>query len=295
MLRKELGKPNLLMFLYHKTETYFLIWFLRCLNFAMKDTFTVITGASQGLGKAFAEELARDKKNLLLVSLPDEELPRLCKHFQKEYGIQAEFYETDLGKKENILGLATWINKNFDIDTLINNAGIGGTKKFDEVSASYIENMICLNVMATSILTHQLLPNLKSQKRSYVLNICSLAAFSPMAYKTVYPASKAFIYSFSRSLNEELKNTNITVSVVSPGPMKTNGNTTKRINKQGIFTKMALQEPSAVAKYSIEKMRKGKAVIVPNRLSWLVINFFPSWIMIPIMTKKFKKELNVQK
>src|SRR5690554_7260642 len=149
--------------------------------------------------------------------------------------------------------------------------------------------------MATTLLTHQLLANLKKQDKSYILNVSSLAAFSPIGYKTVYPASKAFIHSFSRGLNQELKNTNVSVSVVNPGPMKTNGNTTKRINKQGVFTKMALQEPTKVAQYSIKKMKQGIATIVPNPLSWLVINYMPSWIMIPIMSKKFKNELNVQK
>jgi|SRR5690554_109769 len=261
----------------------------------MNQAFAVITGASQGLGKAFAEVLARQHKNLVLISLPNEGLPELCAQFENQFSIRAEYYETDLGIKENVTDLAAWINANFKIDILINNAGIGGTKCFDDVSTAYIENIISINVSATSILTHRLLPNLKLSERAFILNVSSLAAFSPMAFKTVYPASKAFIHSFSRGLHQELKNTNVSVSVVNPGPMKTNGNTTKRINKQGVFTKMALQEPTKVAQYSIKKMKQGKATIVPNPLSWLVINYMPSWIMIPIMSKKFKNELNVQK
>lgn len=259
----------------------------------MKSTFAVITGASQGLGKAFAEELAREKKNLLLVSLPGESLPELCMKLEKQFSIQANYYETDLSDKENMVAVADWINQNFEIDTLINNAGIGGTESFEKVPTTYIEKIIWLNVMATSVLTHRLLPNLKLREKSYILNVSSLAAFSPMAFKTVYPASKSFVYSFSRGLHQELKNTNVSVSVVSPGPMKTNGNATARINQQGIFTRMALQEPKVVAQYSLKKMRIGKAVIVPKRLSWLVIKYLPSWMMIPIMSKKFKKELNV--
>ena len=80
---------------------------------------------------------------------------------------------------------------------LINNAGIGGSKKFSDASGSYIEKIIQLNVLATSLLTHQLLPNLQKSSKAYVLNVSSLAAFSPIGYKTVYPASKAFIHSFS--------------------------------------------------------------------------------------------------
>lgn len=257
----------------------------------MDQTFAVITGASQGLGKAFAEVLAGEGKNLVLISLPNEGLPALCSQLEKQFSIRAEYYETDLCSKENVSDLATWIDQNFKIDILINNAGIGGTKCFEEVSTAYIENIISLNVSATSTLTHRLLPNLKLREEAFILNVSSLAAFSPMAFKTVYPASKAFIHSFSRGLHQELKNTNVSVSVVNPGPMKTNGNTTERINKQGLFTRMALQEPTKVAHYSIQKMKKGKAIIITNWLSWLVINFMPSWIMIPIMSKKFKNEL----
>lgn len=87
--------------------------------------------------------------------------------------------------------------------------------------------------MATSLLTHQLLPNLQKSSKAYVLNVSSLAAFSPIGYKTVYPASKAFIHSFSRGLYQELKDTNVFVSVVNPGPMKTNAEVSRRIEEQG--------------------------------------------------------------
>lgn len=257
----------------------------------MNQAFAVITGASQGLGEAFAEVLARQNKNLLLISLPNENLPALCAQFEKQFSIRAEYYETDLCIKENVMDLAAWINANFQIDMLINNAGVGGTRCFEDVSTAYIDKIISLNVSATSTLTHLLLPNLKLQKEAFILNVSSLAAFSPMAFKTVYPASKAFIHSFSRGLHYELKDTNITVSVVNPGPMKTNGNATERINKHGFFTKMALQDPTKVAQDSIKKMKQGKAFIITNRLSWMVINYMPSWIMIPIMSKKFKNEL----
>src|SRR5690606_36215891 len=146
----------------------------------------VITGASQGLGKSFTKEIARQIKNLILNSLPEENLSGLCLNLEKEFGIKAIYYETDLSINSNVLKLAKWLNEHFEINFLINNAGVGGTKKFDEVSSNYIEKIIQINVMATSMLTHQLLPNLKRQHQSYIMNVSSLAAFSSIGYKTEF-------------------------------------------------------------------------------------------------------------
>lgn len=257
----------------------------------MEKNYAVITGASSGLGKAFAETLAGEKHSLLLISLPDEDLPQLCEELKNKFHISVACFETDLSERENVLKVAQWINMNYTIDILINNVGIGGSKQFDRAEIDYLQKMININITATTLLTHELLPNLRSRKKAHILNISSLAGLSPIPYKTIYPASKAFIYSFSRGLNEELKDTSVTVSVVNPGPMKTNGNTTKRINNHGFLTKITLKEPEEIAKYSIRKMKKGKSLIITNWLSWTVLKLTPIWISLPILGKKFKSEI----
>lgn len=260
----------------------------------MKENFAVITGASRGLGKSFAKELSKKGNNLILISLPNERLSSFCKELEEQFKVKAIFYETDLSEKENLYAVADWINENYKIDILINNVGIGGTRKFDEVKTSYIEKMIRLNIMATSILTHRLLPNLKARTKANVLNISSLAGYSPIGYKTVYPASKAFVYSFSRGLYQELKDTSVCVSVVAPGPMKTNGNTTNRIKKQGFFARVTLLDPDDLARYCVKQLKKRKAVIRVNRFSRLVLKLVPTRISLSIITSRFKKELDVR-
>jgi len=257
----------------------------------MKGKYAVITGSSQGLGKSFAYELAKNGWNLILISLPDENLQHMSKRLNSLFGIRAFYYETDLTIKDNVMAVCNWINGNFDIQMLINNAGIGGTKRFDEVSSAYIEKIIQLNVLATTLLTHQLLPNLKRQEKSYVLNVSSLAAFSPIAYKTVYPASKAFIHSFSRGLYQELKDTSVFVSVVNPGPMRTNPDTTKRINEQGIFANLTALDPDKLARYCIRQLMKRDTVIMVNPISWLLLKILPVWIRLPLLSNKIKREL----
>jgi uncharacterized protein len=253
--------------------------------------FAVVTGASQGLGKEFALALARLKMNLILVSLPNQGLSALSAGISKTFGVRSEFYETDLSVKENVLELSSWINNRFSVSILINNAGIGGTKKFTDASVHYINDIMQVNVVATSLLTHQLLPNLMAQQQSYVLNVSSMAAFSPIGYKTVYPASKTFIHSFSRGLNEELKDTNVFVSVVNPGAMRTSEEITKRIEKQGYLGRLTLLQPEKVAKHCISRLLKKDSVIMLNAFSWAMLKIIPIWIMLPLMSRAVKREL----
>jgi len=158
------------------------------------------------------------------------------------------------------------------------------------VLISYLHIIIQVNIKAITILTHQLLPNLKKQSQSYILNVSSIAAFSPVGYKTVYPASKAFIHSFSLGLSEELKNSNVSVSVINPGAMKTNPEITARIEKQGFLGRLTLLKPKKVAEYSIKKMFKGNTFILINPISWFISILLPNWIKVPMMTKIIKRE-----
>ncbi|MDQ0782097.1 SDR family oxidoreductase [Chryseobacterium sp. W4I1] len=256
-----------------------------------KESYAVVTGASQGLGKAFAENLASKNINVVLVSLPGQYLKELAQRLEETYPIKAHYYEVDLSVNENVMKLTEWLNQSFDIHILINNAGLGGTKKFVDASPAYINTILQVNVAATSLITHQLLPNLLRQPKAYILNVSSMAAFSPIGFKTVYPASKTFIHSFSRGLHEELKDTNVFVSVVNPGAMKTNMDVCKRIEKQGFLGKLTLLDPNKVADYCIRQLFRKDSVIMVNPISWLFMKILPIWIKLPLMTSAIKKEI----
>lgn len=261
------------------------------MNEKTKKQFAVITGASQGLGKAFAIELAKRGFNVVLVSLPGQNLSQLSDSISREYKVQSCYYETDFSENRNIIDLANWINENFKVGMLINNAGIGGSMAFDEAHIEYIDTIILVNVKATALLIHQLLPNLKKQPQSYILNVSSIAAFSPVGYKTVYPASKAFIHSFSRGLYAELKNSNVFVSVINPGAMATNLEVASRIEKLGIIGKLTLLQPEKVAQYAINRLFRRDTVIMVNPFTWLMSVILPVWIKLPIMTEIVKREI----
>ena len=121
-----------------------------------------------------------------------------------------------------------------------------------------------------------------------------MAAFCPMGYKSVYPASKKFIHHFSQGLNYELKETNVSVAAVFPGPMKTNENVTKRIEKQGFLANTCLQTPDSVATTALNKLFEGKTFIIVgllNKINWLLLKLIPSDLIIPLLTATLKKEL----
>ncbi len=256
--------------------------------------YTLITGASCGLGWEFATECARRGRNLLLTALPGENVKTLGEQLAQKFNIRVVGFEADLTKTTEIKELARIINESYEVDMLINNAGLGGAKSFLKADPEYIGNIILLNTYALVMLTRLLLPNLNRQEKAYILNIASLAAFSPMPYKTVYPASKAFVYSFSRGLNAELKGTGISVSVAHPGGMKTNAEVSLRIEKHSKFIQSATLSTQRVAQICISRLLKRRKIIIPgffNKLYWLLLKVMPLSISLAYMRGLFKKEL----
>jgi hypothetical protein len=260
--------------------------------------FTVITGASQGLGRALAIESARRGENLILLSLPGEELCTFSRELHLRHQVSVLPYETDLTQPEAARQFHTWVKSQpIQVKTLINNAGIGGTASFERAPADYIDNIILLNIRALAMLTHLFIPELRQQKGARILNISSLAAFSPIPFKTVYPASKAFVYSFSLGLHEELRDTSVRVSVLHPGPMKTTVENTERLERHGLWAKMSTLTVEEVAEIAIRDMRRGKPVIIPgmlNKISCRMMKMVPSALKMRVLGRIFTKELNLK-
>jgi len=145
----------------------------------MKTTdniYALITGASKGLGKSYAIELAKRNHNVLLLSCENEGLPELCKTIQHDYGVKANYFETDLTDLNEIDRLVKWVNDKYSINILINNAGLGGSCQFDRSSLSFIDDMVKVNIRAPAMLTHQFLPMLKQHGEAYILNVSSMAS-----------------------------------------------------------------------------------------------------------------------
>ncbi len=260
--------------------------------------YVVITGASLGLGKAMAHECAKRDLNLILLALPNENLISVGNELQNKYGIEVACKEVDLTNPTELEQTSDWINRNFNVRALINNAGMGGSNSFQTVNFQYIDTIIMLNIRALVHLTHKLIDNLKANSKSYILNIASMASFGPMPYKTVYPASKAFVYSFSRGLYTELKPEGITVCVAHPGGMATNKNVSTRINSHNRLIRSTILSPERTAEICVRQMLKGDSLIIPglmNKISWLFFKTFPVWLRLIIFKKSILKEFEGEK
>lgn len=261
---------------------------------SFRSCYAMVTGASQGLGRCYAIELAKSGINTLLVALPGSGLEGVVSE-SRSYGVDCIPFELDLCDEKAVKELCEEVNSRYNVFLLVNNAGTGGTKCFSTCTTEYIRNMLTLNIIVPTMLTRLLIHNLRKAPRAFILNVSSMAAFSPVGFKTVYPASKRFVLHFSRGLREELRKDGISVSVVTPGPMKTNPDVVRRINRQGIFGRFGLLSPEQVARISLKRTLRRTAVILPgisNKVNHLLMTIIPDSILIRLMSNVISRELD---
>ncbi|HVI44997.1 MAG TPA: SDR family NAD(P)-dependent oxidoreductase [Chitinophaga sp.] len=256
--------------------------------------YTLITGASSGLGKEFAVRCAAMSMNVILIALPGGNMHSLADNLQQEYGVDVPVFEFDLTDTDRLKQQLTSIMAQYNINFLINNAGVGGTASITDTPLEKLDSIIQLNVRSTVLLTRLLIPHLLENKESYIMNIASMAAFMPIAYKTVYPASKAFISSFFLGLQEELSGTGLSVSVVYPGPIMTNSHTSRRIIGQGMKARMGLLPTTEIARIALRGTLAKYRVIIPgfmNRLNHKLMQLLPLSFKLRLVSREVKKEI----
>lgn len=227
--------------------------------------YSIITGASKGIGKALATECAKMQRNLILVSLPGEDLAQVAQDLSSRYKIKTEYYETDLTANGSVEEFYDWcLNKNFSIDMLVNNAGLGSQGKFEFSSPGEFQKMMQLNMDTVVSMSWGALCFLKKHEQSYILNVGSIGSFTPVPYKTVYSSTKHFVLAFSDALYYELKNTPIFVGCLCPGPTITNQEHQEKIDELGWKARLLVKNANEVARHAIEGILNGDRVIVPG-------------------------------
>lgn len=182
----------------------------------------LITGASGGIGKAFAQELAARQTNLVLVARSEKKLNQLAQELQQQYKVQVDVIVQDLTEPDAAGAVFNATTaKGLTIDTLINNAGFGDYGDFAKSDRTRQVKIVQLNIAALVDLTHRYLPLMRQRGSGSIINVASIAGFQPIPYLSVYAASKAFIISFSEALWAENRPYNIRVLVTCPGPTET--------------------------------------------------------------------------
>jgi short-subunit dehydrogenase len=196
----------------------------------------LITGASRGIGAAFARELAKAGARLILTARSGDKLKTLADELKRLYPTSVDVFISDLSRPESPGELFREIQKaGIPVDILINNAGFGWCGCFEEAPSGTREAMTAVNVNALAGLTHLFLPGMLARGRGGVINIASTAAFQPMPYFTLYAASKAFVLSFSEALWAEYKDRGIRVLCFCPGNTKTDFHPRAGIAEKEIF------------------------------------------------------------
>ncbi len=253
----------------------------------------VITGASSGIGRAFAIEWARRKKNLLLVSLPNTGLPKLAAEISERHGVKCRFLELDLMEADAHKKVHEYARQNgLIVNVLINNAGVGYNERFENMPDHKISNMLTLNVVVTTQLTRIFLPEFHKLPEAYILNLDSMGAFAPLPGKCVYSASKAYIMHFTKGLHGELKNSNIRVSAIFPAGVPTNSHVRKRIAHGGLFAKGLSVSAEKVARTGVEGLLQGKPIIFPGkrvRAFFIASSFIPQGVVLYLTGKEFRR------
>ncbi|TXK46362.1 SDR family oxidoreductase [Pontibacter qinzhouensis] len=260
--------------------------------------YSLVTGASTGIGKAIAEECAKRKQNLILVSLPESGLHEVGKTLQQHYEVDVRTVELNLIQPHAVNELYDWCcRQELAIDVLINNAGMGNYSPFSSTEPETYLNIVRLNAEVVVLMTNIFLPKLREHRESYVLNVGSFVSFLPIPYKSVYSASKSFVLTFSKALHSELDQYGVHVSCLCPGPTLTE--TVKKRNQLLLSQNSDLLSlsPEVVAKVAIDGLFKRKRVIIPGWKNKFILSLIPllpfrlkSYILKAIFKNGFEKE-----
>jgi short-subunit dehydrogenase len=259
----------------------------------MKTFFTLITGASKGFGKAMSLELAERGMNLVLIALPNSGLKELSRFIENNFGVEVFYLEEDLSVIDTYYEIYDFIeNNNINVKYLINNAGILSRGMFDDLDNQFIIDQIEVNVMAPTVLIKLLLPNLKQNAPSGILNISSMAGFFALPKKQVYGGTKAYLLSFSNSLRKELKKDNISVTTICPGGLNTTTKLCYQNRILGFIARESTLTPEDAAKIAVNGMLKGKKVVVPgfiNKFFLALDKLLPEFIQDKLTSGEIKK------
>jgi hypothetical protein len=224
----------------------------------------LVTGASAGIGSAYARALAAQGTNLVVVARNVEKLEKLAQECRTDHNVEVELLPADLSDPRQVDRVASRLLDAPRIDLLVNNAGIGTFGVFHNHEAVAALREIDLNIRALVRLTHAGIATMTRHGAGTILNVSSLMALGPFPGSATYAASKAFVTSFSEALHEELRGTGVTVTVAMPGLVQTefmDNADAHHLDGVAGFVKL---KPESVAQASLRAARKGKAVSIPG-------------------------------
>jgi uncharacterized protein len=235
-----------------------------------KGYFTLVTGASGGIGACFARALAARGRQLALVARSKDKLEALREDIAAKHSVRIEIVEQDLSAEGAATRLvATLKEREVAIDLLVNNAGFGLQGEFWKLPLARQSEMLRLNIVTLTELTYLLLPTMVERRGGGIINISSTASFQPIPYSSVYAATKAYVTSFSMGVAEEVAAYGVKVLALCPGGTATN------FFEAGQFGKVdfigGLQSPEEVVETGLRAFDRGRTLAVPRFINRLMI------------------------
>ena len=227
----------------------------------------LVTGASSGIGRDIARELAKRKYDIIVVARNEEELKKLKKELEEIYQIKVDMRAMDLIDRDGCRKLHEDVKAKYGvIDILVNDAGFGTCGKFTDTDLEKELGIIDTNIVALHILTKLFLKDMVSVNKGYILNVASIAGFMPGPLMATYYSTKAYVVRLTQSIRHELfkQKSKVKISALCPGPVKTNFNKVADVKFN-----IAEADSKQVACYAIKKMMQGRTLIFPSFFIWL--------------------------
>jgi short-subunit dehydrogenase len=241
-----------------------------------KNRTALVTGASMGIGAAFARALAERGADLVLVARSADKLQALATSLSGAYGVRAHAVAVDLSKPgaAEVLRAET-TSRRLTIDVLVNNAGFAAYGRFDELAAERQREEVLLNCAAVVDVAHAFLPDMVRRRSGAIVNVASTAAFQPLPYMAVYGATKAFVLSFSEALWAENRARGVRVLALCPGATDTPFFEVVGATEASVG---AREKPEVVVARALDALEKGRSHVVSGRRNYAMAQaarFFP--------------------
>ena len=254
----------------------------------------LVTGASAGIGASFAEVLATEGYDVVLVARRKALLDERAADLSRRFGVKAHVIVQDLTRPQAVDAiLSDCASLGWPIDVLVNNAGYPVSELFCRMTAQELDAALQILVRAVAQLTHAFLPGMVERRWGRVINVASLAGFEPGSYRsTIYSSSKAFVIAFSESVNAELESTGVCVTALCPGFTKTEWASKANLEPGSVPAALSM-ESADVARIGFDAARRGVAVsvvgTVPQRLISAAFRLAPRRTIGRLLSNKRRK------
>ena len=251
-------------------------------NQAFSRPLACVTGASAGLGKVFAKQLAERGFDLLLVARDVDRLTSIADELSLQHGITATVHQADLSRDEPMRALAERLSKEERLMVLVNNAGFGTKGKLANRPVSEQATMLELHVMAPMLLTRAVVPRMIERREGFVITVASVASFTASMGNVNYCATKAYQRVFMEGLAMELAGTGVRVQALCPGFTHTEFHDRMQVDKSQGIPAWAWLPADEVVRDSLENaFGTGKTVVIPNwkyKMLVLMLRYMPIWL-----------------